>query len=579
MTTIVETDVLVVGAGPCGLTLSALLARQGVDAVTVTRYSGTAHTPRAHITNQRAMEIFRDLGIEDEVRSAAIPNDLMGENVWATSFVGTELARMHAWGTGVDREADYRAASPTSMCNIGQHKLEPILLRRGLELGADIRFDTELVEVSQDADGVTALVRNRESGEETTIRAKYAVGADGGRSTVAEQLGFEYDGETGLGSAVNVWLEADLTEYREHRPGALFFVIQPGRDFWLGSGTFITVEPWKEWVLIVMYDPKIEQIDTSEEAMAERARRIIGADVDLNIKNISEWQMNHVVARNFRSGRVFIAGDAAHRHPPANGLGSNTSVQDAGNLAWKLALVVSGRADDSLLDTYSAERQPVGRQVIDRAIASVGLLGELTPAMGIEAGQGDEAGHAAIAEYLSGTPEGRAKRKRVQKVLDANNYQFNAHGVELGQRYRSRAVIRDGEFPPYTRDPELYYHPTSTPGAVLPHAWLRRGDEPVSTLDLVRDGAFALITGISGGAWADAAATVADELGVDINAVVVGPRQEYDDVFGEWSRISEIEDDGALLIRPDRHVAWRAPSGSATPAADLRAALTTILGR
>ncbi|CAM3519026.1 FAD-dependent monooxygenase [Tsukamurella ocularis] len=580
MTTTIETDVLVVGAGPCGLTMSALLARRNIAAVTVTQYPGTAHTPRAHITNQRAMEVFRDLGIEDEVRAQSIPSELMGQNVWATGFAGTELARAHAWGSGERRAADYACASPTSMCNIGQHTLEPILLKRACELGADIRFNTQLIEISQDEDGVDALVRDRVTGEETRIRAKYAVGADGGRSTVAEQIGFEFDGETGLGSAVNVWLEADLTQYRAERPGALFFVIQPGRDFWLGSGTFITVEPWREWVLIVMYDPAVEEIDKSEEAMKERARKIIGDDdVEITIKNISEWQMNHVVAREYRKGRVFIAGDAAHRHPPANGLGSNTSVQDASNLAWKLALVVSGQAGDGLLDSYSQERRPVGKQVVDRAMKSVAQLGELTQAMGIEAGQDAEAGDAALAELFGDTPEGSAKRDRVHEVLQGADYQFNAHGVELGQRYRSCAVIGDEPFPAYDRDPELYYHPTSTPGAVLPHAWLETPDGPVSTLDLVRNGDFAVITGIGGESWAEAARRLSAELGVTITPSIVGARQGYDDPFGEWRASCEIADDGVLLVRPDRHVAWRAASLSESPLADLRAAVTTLLDR
>ncbi|NMO05047.1 2,4-dichlorophenol 6-monooxygenase [Gordonia sp. TBRC 11910] len=579
MTTTIDTDVLVVGAGPCGLTASALLARYGVDAITVSRFPSTAHTPRAHITNQRAMEIFRDLGIESEVRAAGISNEQMGENVWATSFAGTELARARSWGTGTDRRSDYDGASPTSMTNIGQHKLEPILRAAAEKRGADIRFNTELVEIRQDDDHVYATVRDRETADTYQIRAKYAFGADGGRSTVVEQIGFHMDGETGLGFAVNVWLEADLTKYRAHRPGALFFTLQPGRDFWLGSGTYVTVEPWNEFVLIVMYDPAVEQIDVSEEAMLARARKTIGDDdVEITIKNISQWQINHVVAKEYRKGRVFIGGDAAHRHPPANGLGSNTSVQDANNIAWKLAMVVSGQADDSLLDSYSQERQPVGRQVVDRAMASVELLGKLTPAFGITAGQDEQQGWETIHEYFGDSPDSERKREAVQAVLDANDYQFNCHGVELGQRYASGGIVSTDPMPPYTRDPELYYHPTSTPGAVLPHAWLQHGDDRVSTLDLV-DGNFTVITGIGGDDWLSAASEVAGELGIVIDGRKVGPREEYDDVFGEWKKASEIHDAGVLIVRPDRHVAWRATSMSDDPLGALRSVMASLTGR
>lgn len=415
--------------------------------------------------------------------------------------------------------------------------------------------------------------------EPTTFTAKYAIGADGGRSVVAAQSGIEMEGETGLGHAVNVWLEADLSKYRDHRPGSLFFTLQPGRDFWLGSGTFVTVEPWKEWVLIVMYDPAVEQIDLSADAMLDRARKTIGdPDVDITIKDISQWQINHVLASTYRKGRILLAGDAAHRHPPANGLGSNTSVQDAYNLAWKLALVVQGKAHDGLLDSYDAERRPVGRQVIDRAMDSVALLAELPAAFGICAGQSDEEGHAALTEFFGDSDEGARKRHRVQQVLDENDYQFNAHGVELGQRYSSGAIVDDGTpEPEYIRDPELYYHPTTYPGAALPHVWLEHDGERISTLDLVGNGSFTLITGIGGDGWLRAAEKVAGELSVPIVARQIGPRLSYDDVLGDWHRAREIGDRGCLLVRPDRHIAWRSADASDDPTADLSRALRTIL--
>ncbi|TQL67914.1 2,4-dichlorophenol 6-monooxygenase [Nocardioides albertanoniae] len=575
-----ETDVLVVGAGPAGLTATALLAREGVAAVTVDKYADIAHTPRAHITNQRAMEVFRDLGIEDRVLERALVAEGMGTNVWATSVAGRELARMYAWGSGPDRRSDYDNASPCAMCNIGQHDLEPVLRDRALELGADLRFSQELVDITQDDVRVEATVLERETGETYLLRAKYVVAADGGRSLVAHKLEFDFEGETGLGAAVNVWLEADLEKYRKDRPGALFFTIQPGRDFWLGAGTFITVRPWNEWVLIIVYNPETEQLDLSEEALTLRARKVIGdPDVDIRIKNVSQWQLNHVVARSYRKGRVFIAGDAAHRHPPANGLGSNTSVQDAYNLAWKLAHVVRGQAGDGLLDSYDAERQPVGKQVVDRALQSVGAFGQIPSIFGVTEGQTDEEGWAELDGFFSDTESGRARRQRLTEVLAENEYHFNAHGVELGQRYASGAVVSDGPPPAYTRDPQLYYHPTTYPGAYLPHEWVVRDGQRVSTLDLAGEGRFTLITGTGGQHWTDAAAKVGAELGVDIQTVAIGRGQEVDDAYGAWSAASEIDDHGALLVRPDRYVAWRCSSHDGDPTATLRAVLTSVLDR
>ncbi|MEU0600007.1 FAD-dependent monooxygenase [Streptomyces sp. NPDC006393] len=577
----ITTSVLVVGAGPAGLTASALLARSGVDSVTVTKYQGTAHSPRAHITNQRSVEIFRDLGIEDRVAALATPHHLMGNNVWATSFAGQEIARLMTWGTGTDRRADYEAASPSRMCNAPQHVLEPVILEAAQEAGADIRFSTELVRIRQDAEGVHATVRERTTGSEYVVHARYVVGADGGRSTVARQLGFRFEGETGLGAAVNVWLEADLTRYTAHRPGALYWMCRPGNDYWVGSGTFVCVKPWTEWVMLFMYDPAAGEPDLGEEALLARAHTTIGDPaVDVRVKAVSRWEINHIVAAEYRKGRAFLVGDAAHRHPPANGLGSNTSVQDAYNLAWKLAAVLRGQAGPDLLDSYHEERRPVGRQVVDRAMKSVADMLPISQALGFKPGQSAEAGWAGLEELFDDSDAGRRRRSALREAVELQNHQFNCHGVELGQRYRSRAVIDDGTpYPPFDRDPELYYHPTTHPGAHLPHAWLQRGAERVSTLDLAGRGNFSLITGIGGEAWRQAAKKIAADHGMELPAHSVGPRCDYEDVLGDWARLREIGDRGCLLIRPDRHIAWRSHDLDSDPERALRTALDRVLAR
>ncbi|MBD0424633.1 FAD-dependent monooxygenase [Streptomyces sp. TRM S81-3] len=577
----IKTSVLVVGAGPAGLTASALLARDGIDTITVTKYQGTANSPRAHITNQRSVEVFRDLGIEDRVRELATPHHLMGNNVWATSFAGQEFARLMTWGTGISRKADYEAASPCEMCNAPQHILEPVILEAAQEAGADIRFSTELVEISQDEEGVLATVRERTTGAEYAIRAQYVIGADGGRSTVAWQLGFTFDGEAGLGAAVNVWLEADLTKYTAHRPGALYWMCRPGNDYWVGSGTFICVKPWTEWVMLFMYDPADGDPDLSEEALLARAHTTIGdPDVDVKIKAVSRWEINHIVAEEYRKGRAFLVGDAAHRHPPANGLGSNTSVQDSYNLAWKLSAVVRGLAGPELLDSYHQERQPVGRQVVDRALKSVQDMLPISQALGFRPGQSAEEGWAGLEELLSDSDAGQKRRRELREAVELQNYQFNCHGVELGQRYTSGAVIDDGTpYPPFERDPELYYHPTTHPGASLPHAWLQHGTERVSTLDLAGGGKFSLLTGIGGEPWLEAAQKVAEDLGIDLEAHGIGQRCTYEDALGDWARVREIADRGCLLVRPDRHIAWRSHDLPADPEHELRRALEVILAR
>lgn len=573
----IQTDVLVVGAGPAGLTAAALLARSGVNAITITKYEGTADSPRAHITNQRTVEVFRDLGIEEEVMAQATPPSQMGTQVFATSFAGKELCRMMTWGTGSDRRGDYEAASPSAMCNAPQHMLEPIILAGARRLGADIRFGQELVSIRQDDDKVDARVRKRGTGEEYAIRAKYVIGADGARSSVSEQVGFDYEGESGLGDAYTVWLKADLTRYAKHRSGALFFVCEPGSDIWLSAWT--CVKPWTEWnPLFIRHNHEIA--DTSHAAVLEKVRRAIGDDsIDVEIKKISSWQTSRLVAKKYRIGRVFLAGDAAHRHPPANGLGSNTSIQDSYNLAWKLALVLAGKASDRLLETYDAERQPVGLQVVTRAYKSVLELKPWSDALGFKPGQTIEAAWQNIDELLGPSDVGAERRTDLLKGLELMNWQFNCHGVELGQRYASSAVVDDGsDFPKHQRDPELYYHATTHPGAYLPHVWLERSGRRLSSLDTAGGGKFTLICGVGGGAWLQAAEEVGRELGIDIVARIVGMGQEYNDVLGDWNRRREIDDRGCVLVRPDRYIAWRSLGASANPTGELRLAMSIVLG-
>ena len=572
-----DTDVLVIGAGPAGLTASALLARAGVKTIGITKYPGTADSPRAHITNQRTAEVLRDLGVEDHLRQTAMPHELMATQIFATSFAGLELSRASAWGAGIDRRADYVAASPSSMCNISQHKLEPIILEAATKHGADIRFNEELIDLQQDRDGVSARILNRTTGKEREIRSKYLIGADGGRSLVASQEGFEFDGRFNIGEAISVWLDADLTRYTQHRSGAIAFITPQASEIWMSIWPCVT--PWTEWNPFFFrhgWTPG----STDEEVLQGYIREAIGdSTVPFKIKKISSWQVNHVVAKNYRRGRVFIAGDAAHRHSPANGLGSNTSVQDSYNLAWKLALVLSGKADESLLDSYTDERQPVGRQVIDRAMKSHVEIEPWSEAAGLRPGMSERDAKSNIEELFGASETGEKRRKALLAGVDLMNYQFNAHGVELGQRYRSKAIASPEPFPEYRRDAELYFQPDTVPGSHIPHVWLMHKGKVISTLDLCDYSRFTLIVGVGGQGWVAAASTVAAELGVPIKVARAGLRQEFDDIEGEWLRIRDVSDRGCLLVRPDRFIAWRSRDLPSDPVAALRQTMRSVLGR
>jgi 2,4-dichlorophenol 6-monooxygenase len=578
----VQTDVLIVGSGPAGGSAALFLSALGIPNIMITKYRWTANTPRAHITNQRTMEIFRDLGIEEQVLADATPHELIGDTVFCTSIAGEEIGRIRTWGTHPAREADYRLASPSLTCDIPQTYLEPILVKNATVRGTQTRFSTEYLSHQQDADGVDVKARDRVTGSVYTIRAKYLIGADGARSMVAADIGLPMEGQMDIAGSMNITFKADISAYVSHRPSVLYWVIQPGSNVGgIGAGLVRMVRPWNEWLIVWGYDISQPAPVVGTEAATQIVRSLLGMpDLKVEITGTSLWGNNEMYATHLQSGRVFCAGDAIHRHPPSNGLGSNTSVQDSYNLAWKLAAVLRGQAGPELLDTYSAERAPVARQIVLRANQSsrefvqffdvLGLTGVTTEAEMIE----------QIEERKASTPRGAAKRAALVEAMELKNYEFNAHGVELGQFYDSAAIVSDGSARPEpARDPELYYQPSTVPGSRLPHAWVGGRAGKVSTLDLAPFSRFTLITGISGEAWADAADKVARDLSVPIEAVVIGPGREITDIYYDWARLCEVAEDGAILVRPDKHIGWRSMTLPDDPQRALHAAMSSILGR
>ena len=317
-----DTDVLVVGSGPAGGSAALLLATYGVRTTLITKYGWVANTPRAHITNQRTMEVLRDLGIQAEAEAQGTPQHLMGDTVLCTSLAGQEIGRIRTWGTGDASATEYGAASPCGMIDLPQTYLEPILVSRAAERGAKVRFDTEFLSLHQDDHGVTATVLDRVRGETQTIRARYLIGADGGRSLVAEQIGLPVAGRTGKAGSMNIVFEADLSRYVQHRPSILYWVMRPGAETGgIGMGLVRCVRPWHKWLLTWGYDIDQAPPEVDDAAATAIVRDLVGdAELDVAIESTSLWTVNHSYATEYSSGRVFCAGDAVHRHPPTNGL-------------------------------------------------------------------------------------------------------------------------------------------------------------------------------------------------------------------------------------------------------------------
>ena len=582
----IETDVLIIGTGPAGSATAALLSSYGIENMAINRYRWLANTPRAHITNQRAMEVLRDLGreVEDEAYLFAAHQDLMGENVFCESLAGEEIGRLKSWGNHPLSKAEHLLSSPTMMNDLPQTFMEPLLFKTACSRGTQARMSTEYLSHEQDADGVTTTCRDRLSGDEFTIRSKYLVGADGGNSLVAQHIDAPLEGQMGVGGSMNIVFRADLSKYVAHRPSVLYWVMQPGSNVGgIGMGLVRMVRPWNEWLIVWGYDIN-EPAPMVDEAMATQVARQLVGDPALEIELLSAntWTVNNMYATHMQKGRVFIMGDAAHRHPPSNGLGSNTSIQDSFNLAWKLAAVLKGQAGEALLDSYSAERAPVAKQIVTRANQSIAEFGPIFESLGMAEGVKPEVMQKNLEARCNATPEAETQRAAIREAIAFKKYEFDAHGVEMNQRYRSGAIETDGQIEPaFEMDAELHYQPTTWPGARIPHVWLfdHATGEKHSTLDLCGKGTFTLFTGIGGEGWAAGAEAVGAEFGLPITVRLIGPRREIEDLTGDWARAREITDSGCILVRPDHHVAWRAETVAEDPPGELRRVLTKILAR
>jgi 2,4-dichlorophenol 6-monooxygenase len=584
-----DIPVLIVGGGGCGLTSSLILSDLGVEHLLIERHAGTSILPKAHYLNQRTMEVFRQHGVADSIYAVGTPMGQMSKVRWRTSLGGDgpldgkTFYEIDAFGGGKVAPL-YARDSPCPSCNYPQIRLEP-LLRRHAESRAPgkLRFGHELVSFTQDGDGVTALVRDVAGDCTYSVRAQYMVGADGGK-TVGPALGVEMSGLKNIARIVSSHVSADLSPWWDDACLITWF-INPDHGGTFGSGAMVPMGPtWgrhsEEWTIHFNFNPDDpEQID--EVSVLPRLRALLKLpDTPMTVHKVSHWTLEGVLADRYQVGRVFLAGDAAHRHPPTTGLGLNTAVQDAHNLAWKLAAVVQGRASASLLDSYASERQPIGRRNVDWAMFTALNHAVLDAGMGFSPLHSDALRAANFELFFSDTPMGATRRARAAEVFETQRTEFQAHDLELGFCYTQGALLDDGTPPPRPDPMGGEYHATTHPGHRLPHAWLRHAGERLSSHDLAgRDGAFVLITGSDGAAWRDAATTVCARLDVKLVQATIGTGQAYEDVDGRWAALREISDQGAILARPDNHVAWRSISGVADAERTLEAALRELLGR
>src|SRR4051812_39851989 len=451
---------------PPALPASLLLSRHGVPSVLVERHPSTAITPKARGINARTMELFRQCGIDDAVREAGLQEGRMGLIVWTETLAGNEIER-RVPGRATSKNM---AMTPVKNCLCAQDDLEPVIRRFAEAAGpGTLRFNTELTSFSQKpGGGVTGLLNDRATGAETPFTARYLIACEGAQSRVRRALDVKMIGEEKVYDSVNILFHADLTQWVEHRPAALYFVELDDL-----RATFLTINGRDRWGFLI-HGPKQygwKPQDFTPEFCAELIRKGAGLpDLDVTVLGVSPWEASAIVADRYRVGDVFLAGDAAHEMPPTGGFGLNTGVQDVQNLTWKIAAVLRGKADDALLDSYHAERQPYCTIVTDNALANALSMG---------------------------------RTARQAKVLPRQQF-LNEQGLIFGARYDSTAVVPDGTPPVTVDDPVTEYIPSGRPGGRAPHVRLQRGHEQISTIDLFGPH-FVLLAGSDGDAWRKAA--------------------------------------------------------------------------
>jgi 2,4-dichlorophenol 6-monooxygenase len=580
--------VLIVGGGGAGLTVSMLLARQGVDHLLVSARPGTSDLPKAHVLNQRAMEILEECGMADEIAARSTPAHQMAATAYYAGFAGPEpdcgrrIARLESWGAGGDNEY-WRAASAWRQLNLPQIRLEPIL-RQGAERLSPgrIRFNHELVELAQDDGGVTAAVRDNGTGEFYTVRCDYLLGADGGRR-VAGLIGVEYEGLGVVTETATLHVSADFSRWAGDPDVLIRWILCPD------TGTMVVMVPmgpqrWgpdsEEWVIHLNYpadDPRA-QSDEKVEADVRAATGLV--DAPITIHKITRWSVDAVMASAFSVGRVFLLGDAAHRHPPTGGLGLTSAIHDAHNLCWKLAAVLEGQASPGLLDSYEPERRSADERNAQRSLENAVNQFAIVTDAGVSHENTPEDNWANVRRLWSDRPEDAEHRSRVLRRIRMQSMEFSELNVELGYAYESAAIVPDGSPRPSPIDDIRLYEPSTRPGAPLPHAWIDDEDgERRPIKDLVQPGRFLIIAGEEGEAWCNAARRLADD-GVPLDAVRIGHVDgDLYDPRCMWLRRREIAAEGAILVRPDRFVAWRSLGVSVAPLEELSDALGRILAR
>jgi 2-polyprenyl-6-methoxyphenol hydroxylase-like FAD-dependent oxidoreductase len=527
--------VFIAGGGPVGLSLAVLLGRAAIPTVLVERKPGVATHPKARGLNIRTMELFRQWGIEEHIRTRGLPAEAW-RFLYCESLTGKEIHR--TINPGVPEHI-----SPTSPCLVSQDMVEAVLAQTAQTFeSVTIHFATEVVAWTAQGNGVQVTIRDLASGRQAVLATAWLVAADGASSTIRRQAGIAMRGPATLAYFVSIYFRAPLETWTAHRPSVGFMI--PGR------GGIMAVNGTDRWVLLAgIGGPDIERPHPPSEAEAQaHIRHLAGLpELEPEILDMEIWRMSAQVAQHFRQGRVLLVGDAAHRFPPAGGFGMNSGIQDAHNLAWKLAFVARGHAATSLLDSYERERQPVAEANTQWSLTNWRRMRAINRAMAT------------------------ADMDQLHHLFDEMRSHLYVPGQDLGFQYACGAIIPDGT-EPILQQPTRYV-PNDRPGSRVPHLWLSDTHDGKSTLELF-DQTFTLLTGPHGEGWQEVIASLPSRY----RAVLQHHGLSTSELVASQGAGFSLTQDGALLVRPDGHAAWRQERAPRDRSDALRHAMTSLLG-